>query len=711
MRRGALNSKYTIMRKMAAKIVLGLASGLAAVGSAGAQAQTAAAADPRLWLEDVAGDKPLAWVREHNKVTERELGGAAQEALRARLQTILDAKERIPYANKHGDYLYNFWRDAQHVRGIWRRTTLAEYRKDAPAWETVIDLDALARTENENWVWAGASCLEPRGDRCLVSLSRGGGDAQVVREFDLQDRAFVAGGFALPEAKSSIAWIDANTLFVGTDFGKDSMTTSGYPRIVKEWKRGQPLANARTVYEAGATDLAASASRDLTPGYEREFVTRQIDFYSSELFLREGGKLVKIDKPLDANAYAVRDQMLVELRSDWTVGGRSWPQGSLLAMDFARFMRGERDFQALFTPSSSTSLDGVTVTKNALLLTVLDKVKNRVVELRRVDKTWQRRDVAAPGIGTLGVSALDSIDSDQYFLTVTDFLNPTTLYLGDVGSDKRERMKAMPAYFDAKPYTVTQYEAKSKDGTLVPYFVVMDRKAKMDGKNPTVLYGYGGFEVSLKPSYSAVAGNAWLGKGGVYVLANIRGGGEFGPRWHQAALKENRQKAYDDFIAVAQDLIARKVTSPRHLGIMGGSNGGLLVGATLVQRPDLFNAVVCQVPLLDMQRYHKLLAGASWMGEYGDPDDPKQWEYISKYSPYQNVFKDKHYPRVLFTTSTRDDRVHPGHARKMAALMQEQGHDILYWENTEGGHGGAANNEQAARMWALTYSFLLKQLK
>lgn len=695
---------------MAAKVVIGLA----ALGAAGAQAQTPAAAapaDPRLWLEDVGGEKPLAWVREQNAVTERELGGAAQDALRARLQTILDAKERIPYVNKHGDYLYNFWRDARHVRGIWRRTTLLEYRKEAPNWETVIDLDALARSENENWVWAGASCLEPRGDRCLVSLSRGGGDAQVVREFDLKERAFVAQGFALPEAKSNVAWIDQDTLFVGTDFGKDSMTTSGYPRIVKEWKRGEPLANARTVYEAGATDLSASGSRDLTPGFERDFVSRQIDFYTSELFLREGGKLVKVDKPLDANAYAVRDQMLVELRSDWTVGGRTWPQGSLLAMDFKRFMRGERDFEALFTPSATTSLDGVAVTKNALLLTVLDKVKNRVVELRRVDRTWQRRDVAAPGIGSLGVSALDHIASDQYFLTVTDFLNPTTLYLGDVGNDKRERVKAMPAYFDAKPYTVAQYEAKSKDGTMVPYFVVMDRKAKMDGKNPTVLYGYGGFEVSLKPSYSAVAGNAWLSKGGVYVLANIRGGGEFGPRWHQAALKENRQKAYDDFIAVAEDLIKREVTSPRHLGIMGGSNGGLLVGATLVQRPDLFNAVVSQVPLLDMQRYHKLLAGASWMGEYGDPDDPKQWDYISKYSPYQNVFKDKHYPRVLFTTSTRDDRVHPGHARKMAALMQEQGHDILYWENTEGGHGGAANNEQAARMWALTYTFLLKQLK
>ena len=693
---------------MVAKAVLGLA----ALGAASAQAQAqGGGSDPHGWLEDVGGDRPLSWVRAHNDATERELGGAVHEALRARLQTILDARDRIPYAGKHGDYLYNFWRDAHHVRGIWRRTTLAEYRKEAPAWETVIDLDQLARDEHENWVWAGVSCLEPRGERCLVSLSRGGGDARVVREFDLKERAFVAGGFALPEAKSSIGWIDRDTIFVATDFGPGSMTSSGYARIVKEWKRGEPLANARTVFEAGATDLSASAWKDATPGFEREFVARQIDFYTGELFLREGGKLVRIDKPRDANAWAVRDQLLVALRSDWAVNGRSWPQGSLLAIDFAAFLRGERNFEALFTPSATTSLDGVAVTKNALLLTVLDKVKNRVVELRRDGKAWQRRDVAAPAIGTLAVSALDDVESDQYFLTVTDFLHPSTLYLGQVGADARERLKAMPAYFDASPYKVEQFEARSKDGTMVPYFVVMARKAKLDGKNPTVLYGYGGFEVSLKPSYSGMIGNAWLDQGGVYVLANIRGGGEFGPRWHQAALKGNRQKAYDDFIAVAQDLIKRKVTSPRHLGIMGGSNGGLLVGAALTQRPDLFNAVVCQVPLLDMRRYHQLLAGASWMGEYGDPDDPKQWEFIGKYSPYHNVFKDKHYPRVLFTTSTRDDRVHPGHARKMAALMQDQGHDVLYWENTEGGHAGAANNAQTARMWALTYTFLLKQLK
>jgi prolyl oligopeptidase len=667
--------------------------------------------DPHAWLENVDGEQPLAWVREHNARTEGALGGPAHDALRVRLQGILDARDRIPYPRLHGDHLYNFWRDADHERGIWRRTTPADYRKDAPHWETVLDIDALARAEGENWVWAGATCLEPRGTRCLVLLSRGGGDARVVREFDLETRAFVAGGFHLPESKGSVAWIDRDRLFVATDFGPGSMTDSGYPRIVKEWRRGTPLTEARLVFEAGSRDLSASARSDLTPGYERDFVTRQIGFYSSELFLRQGDRLIKIDKPLDANAFAVRDQLLVELRSDWTTGGRTWPRGALLAIDFALFMAGGRDFAALFTPTDATSLDGMAVTRSALILTILDKVKNRLVEWRRENGAWIRRDVATPGIGTLGVTGLDEIESDDYFLTVTDFLSPTTLYLGQLGLDARTRLKAMPAWFDAKPYTVSQFEARSKDGTLVPYFVVMERGAPFDGNNPTVLYGYGGFEVSLTPAYSGMLGAGWLEHGGVYVLANIRGGGEFGPRWHQAALKEHRQTAFDDFLAVAQDLVERKVTSARHLGIMGGSNGGLLVGAALTQRPDLFNAVVCQVPLLDMRRYHKLLAGASWMGEYGDPDDPKQWDYIGKYSPYHNVFQDKHYPTVLFTTSTRDDRVHPGHARKMAALMEAQGHRVLYWENTEGGHAGAANNTQQARMWALTYSFLLEQLK
>ncbi|WBS00872.1 prolyl oligopeptidase family serine peptidase [Pseudoduganella sp. SL102] len=668
--------------------------------------------DPHQWLEEVGGEAPLAWVRQQNDVALGELEARSHyPALHDRLKTIFNSHERIPFVRQHGEYLYNFWRDAGHVRGIWRRTTLDRYRQPDPQWETVLDLDRLAAEENENWVWSGVSSLYPKGERFLLSLSRGGGDAVVVREWDMPSRSFVADGFHLPEAKTDLAWIDADTLFVATDFGPGSMTTSGYARIVKEWRRGTPLSAARTVYEALPDDLGVGAWRDFTPGHEFQFVMRQIGFYSSELFLREGDRLTKVAKPDDASAYTVRDQLVIELRSAWNVAGREYPQGALLATDFRRFMAGERQFDVLFTPTPSTSLDGVASTRSALLLNVLDNVKNRLVELRHVDGQWQRRDVDAPAYGTLEVAPLDAIASDDYFLTVTDFLTPTTMYLAHAGSDERTPLKSLPGFFDASPYEVRQFQAPSKDGTLVPYFVVQRKDVKADGSNPTVLYGYGGFEVSLKPFYSGVTGEAWLRHGGVYVLANIRGGGEFGPRWHQAALKEHRQRAFDDFIAVAQDLIRRDVTSPRHLGIMGGSNGGLLVGAALTQRPDLFNAVVCQVPLLDMRRYSKLLAGASWMGEYGDPDDPEQWKFIADYSPYHNVFPDKHYPRVLFTTSTRDDRVHPGHARKMVAKMREQGHDVLYWENTEGGHAGAANNDQQAKMWALTYAFLLAQLK
>jgi len=668
--------------------------------------------DSYLWLEDVASERALGWVEERNGHSERELTAHPQyAALRTRLKDILDSKDRIPYAGKHGDFLYNFWRDADHERGIWRRTTLDEYREREPRWETVLDLDALARDEDENWVWAGASWLEPRGDRCLVSLSRGGGDAHVVREFDVTSLAFVADGFTVPEAKTSIGWIDRDTLFVATDFGAGSMTSSGYPRIVKEWKRGTPLDAATLVYEAEEDDLSASAWQDATPGFAHQFVQRQVDFYSSELFLRENGQLIPVPKPEDANAFTVRDQVVIELRSDWTIGARTYPQGALLAMDFRQFMDGAHDFAVLFEPTPTSSLDGLAATRNAILLTVLDNVKNRIVELRHTDDGWQRRDINAPRMGALGVSSVDEYETDQYFLTVTDFLTPSSLYLCDAGSDARTLLKSMPAFFDASPYVVTQFAAKSKDGVMVPYFVVRRQDAVLDGSNPTLLYGYGGFEVSLTPFYSGVTGAAWLDQGGVYVLANIRGGGEFGPRWHQGALKERRQHAFDDFIAVAQDLVRHRITSADHLGIMGGSNGGLLVGAVLTQRPELFKAVVCQVPLLDMRRYHQLLAGASWMGEYGDPDDPAQWAYIGKYSPYHNVHPGRSYPRVLFTTSTRDDRVHPGHARKMAARMQEQGHDVLYWENTEGGHAGAANNEQTATMWALTYAFLLIQLK
>ena len=671
-------------------------------------------ADPYLWLEEVDGERARDWVRAQNALAEGELEADPDfPALRTRLKGILDSTDKIPYPGCHASLLYNFWRDAVHVRGIWRRTTLEQYREAAPEWETVIDLDLLAQEEGENWVWGGATFLEPEGDRCMVSLSRGGGDARVLREFDLAARRFVDGGFVLPEAKSDVAWIDRDTLFVGTDFGPGSMTDSGYPRIVKRWRRGQALRDAATVYEARQSDLSASGWRDATPGFERDFVLRQIGFYSSELFVLRGEELVKLPKPEDANAFAVRSQVVIELRSDWEAGGRRYPQGALLACDFDAFLAGGQDFQLLFEPTPTSSLDGVTVTREALLLTLLDNVSNRLVELRFLEDRWQAREVGLSGSQAIDTWAFDSYNSNRYFLTVNGFLEPATLYLMEAGSDTRVALKSLPAFFDAAGLAVRQFTATSRDGTAVPYFAVMKEGTALDGSAPTVLYGYGGFEVSLKPSYGAISGAAWLEGGGVYVLANIRGGGEFGPRWHQAALKENRQRAFDDFIAVAEDLVARGITSPRHLGIMGGSNGGLLVGAVMVQRPELFGAVVCQVPLLDMRRYHRLLAGASWMGEYGDPDEPSEWEAIRRYSPYQNVgprAAAQAWPRVLFTTSTRDDRVHPGHARKMAARMREYGHDVLYWENTEGGHAGAADNAQIARMWALTWTFLRRQL-
>ncbi len=673
--------------------------------------QGTAASDPHAWLEDVGGAQALAWVGARNAHAQAELEALPRFApLRARLQGILDDPARIAYVTCHGGYYYNFWRDAGHERGIWRRTTPEQYLRDEPAWETVLDLDQLGRDENENWVWGGATWLPPAGQRCLLSLSRGGGDAHVVREFDAGARAFVAGGFALPEAKGGASWIDHDTLAVATDFGPGSMTSSGYPRLVKLWRRGTALDAARLLFEADPDDLSASAYKDFTPGYEHEFVERQRGFYTNELYLRDGDQLIKIDKPDDADAYTVRDQLLIELRSDWQVAGVTHPAGALLATGFSAFLDGARDFAVLFSPSATSSLESVTMTRGALLLNLLDKVRNRIVELRHADGQWQRREVTTPAFGALGVSAVDPYQSDQYFLTVSDFLTPTTLYLGQAGSDERAVCKAMPAFFDASAFTVAQHHARSRDGTAVPYFVVMANGTRLDGGNPTLLYGYGGFEIALTPYYSGVTGAAWLAPGGVYVLANIRGGGEFGPRWHQAALKQHRQRAYDDFIAVAEDLAARGIASARHLGIMGGSNGGLLVGAVMAQRPELFQAVVCQVPLLDMRRYHKLLAGASWMDEYGDPDLAEEWEFIGKYSPYHNIHADQTYPRVLFTTSTRDDRVHPAHARKMVALMQAQGHDVLYWENTEGGHAGAANNGQQARMWALTYAFLWAQL-
>jgi prolyl oligopeptidase len=675
-------------------------------------APAAAPADPFLWLEDVQSDRSLAWAREQNAVTQRELEASPDfKPIYDRLLAIYDSKARIPYVTKHGEFYYNFWRDARHVRGIWRRTTLAEFRKESPAWETVLDLDALASSEKENWVWKRTDWLRPGYERCFIQLSRGGGDAVVVREFDVPTKSFVkADAFHVPEAKTDVAWRDRDTLYVGTDFGPGTRTDSGYPRIVKEWRRGTPLASARTVFEGVATDVSVSASVSRRFGYHREFLRRSITFFSGETHLRVGDKFVKLDVPADARVGTFKEFITVTLRSAWTVGGRTYAAGALLSAPWERFLAGSRDFEVLFQPGPRTSLASFSATRQHIILNELDNVRSRLTVLTRDGTTWRRAPLPAPELGNVSASSVDE-DSDDYFLNVTGFLTPSSLYLGTLGSEKRELLKQLPSFFDATGLAVSQHEAVSKDGTRVPYFQVARADLKLDGSHPTLLYGYGGFEIAQRPNYGPANGSAWLERGGVYVLANIRGGGEFGPAWHQAALKENRQRAYDDFIAIGEDLIARRVTSTPHLGVMGGSNGGLLVGVMLTQRPDLFGAVVCQVPLLDMRRYNQLLAGASWMGEYGNPDVPAEWAYISRYSPYQNIRPGVKYPRVLFTTSTRDDRVHPGHARKMAAKLEAQKADVLYYENIEGGHGGAANNQQSAYMGALAYTFLLKQLK
>ncbi|RPD87654.1 prolyl oligopeptidase family serine peptidase [Luteimonas sp. 100069] len=692
---------------LAAAVAVGLSMGAAS-------AQEATMSDPRQWLEAVTDEKALDWVRAQNAKAEAELAATPEfKQLEADLLGIYDSDDKIPAVYKQGDWYYNFWRDRNHERGIWRRTTLEEYRKPQPKWETVLDLDALNKAEGENWVWHGASCLRPAYTRCLIALSRGGADADVTREFDVASKSWVDGGFFREEAKGALGWIDQDNVYVYTDFGDGSLTSSGYPRIVKQLARGQSMDQAKLVYEGKPDDMYIAAIHDDTPGFERDFVSRTLAFYNDELYLRGAdGQLTRIDAPNSANKSVHRDWLMLELREPWDVGGRTYPAGSLLATNFDAFMGGKREFDVLFEPTETTSLAGATWTRNHLVLNVLEDVKNKLTVLTPGANGWARSELAGvPELGTVAVSAVDSDESDAVWMTVTDYLTPSTLMLAEVGGNAApETLKTMPAFFDASTHEVEQHFATSKDGTRVPYFIVRPKDMKLDGSNPTLLYGYGGFEISLTPGYSGGVGKGWLEKGGVYAVANIRGGGEYGPRWHQAALKANRHKAYEDFAAVAQDMIDRKITSPAHLGIRGGSNGGLLTGNMLTQYPQLFGAVVIQVPLLDMQRYHKLLAGASWMAEYGNPDKPEEWEFIRTFSPYHLFDPAKDYPPTLILTSTRDDRVHPGHARKMHALMSEAGKDVRYYENIEGGHGGAANNRQQAHMDALYLTFLWQQL-
>ncbi|MBN1465690.1 S9 family peptidase [candidate division KSB1 bacterium] len=670
------------------------------------------AEDRHLWLEEIDSERALAWVNAQNQrsVTALQQHGEFQ-GLYNRILAVLDSEEKIASPTIIGDYIYNFWQDEAHARGIWRRIPFAGYFDESIDWETVLDLDELAQKEGLNWAYKGAAFLHPTFDLCMVNLSRGGGDAIECREFDLVKKEFVRDGFFLPQAKSDVAWIDRSTVLVATDFGAGTTTTSGYPRMAKIWRRGTSLAAAETLLQGQETDVRVEGFVIETP--ERAYVMafRAITFYTSQKFTLADGELVELPMPLDAQLVTIfKNQLLIELKSDWEVEGALYPAGSLLSIDYDRFLQGDRRFQTIYAPDARASLAQVATTQNYLLLNKLVNVKSELHRYALQDGAWISAPVHLPDHGAISVVATERF-SDRYFFQCADFIHPTTLYAVAGENQEMRVVKRLPHFFKSDHLQVEQYEVASKDGVLIPYFIVFDRETKLDGANPTLLYGYGGFEIPMQPSYDAVLGAAWLEKGGVYIRANIRGGGEFGPKWHRAALKENRQRAYDDFIAIAEDLIRRNITSPDHLGIMGGSNGGLLVGVAFTQRPDLFNAVVCSAPLLDMQRYSQLPPGASWMAEYGNPDIPEEWAYIKKYSPYQNLGKEKKYPQVLFTTTTRDDRVHPGHARKMAAKMEELGHPCYYFENTEGGHGAGVTNEQRAFMLAIEFAYLHERLK
>ena len=668
--------------------------------------------DPYLWLEDIHSPRAMDWVKAQNGKSTGILQADPdyQKDYNAILK-VMDATDRIPYGTFDHQYIFNFWQDAQHPKGIWRRTTIADYTNAEPHWETLLDVDQLAAAEKENWVWKGAETTTTL-EKALVSLSRGGGDAVVVREFDLGTRSFIANGFYLPEAKSSITYLDDDTVLFGTDFGPGSLTTSGYPRLVKLWKRGEPRETARTVFEGQAEDVSADPAVFCAATGTNALITRVITFYQQEYFyLLPNGAPMKLPLPPGADLKGIQNgNVIFTLRDDWTSPeGGLIKKGSLVAFPLIPFVKLKMlpTYAVLYTPDAQSSVDEVVTARDAVYAAINHNVTGSIHVFRAgADGAWTDTRLGLPAGGATSIVAANEWGPEMQF-GFESYLQPPTVY-ADSGDDTLTAIKSLPARFDAANLESQQFFATSKDGTQIPYTVT--RPKNLTGPAPTVLYGYGGFEISLTPKYAPNFGLLWLEKGGVWVVANIRGGGEYGPAWHQAALLEHRQKAYDDFQAVAEDLVTRGITTAKQLGIMGGSNGGLLVSANMVERPELFGAVVCQVPLIDMIRYTHIGAGASWSSEYGDPADPQARAWILKYSPYQNVKADQTYPPVLFITATSDDRVTPVHARKMAARMEAQGHEVLFYENTDGGHAAAANHKQSAEMWAQSFVYLKQKL-
>lgn len=709
------------MPSIARALLLGISLLLPATQPASAQPLSRSAprdtSDKFQWLEAMLGDSALAWVRTENAKTtavlekDRQYQGIYQAAL-----TMAQASDRLASVTFIGGRLYNFWSDATHVRGIWRSTTLASYRTAAPVWTTVLDLDALAKTEKANWVWHGADCGAPGETRCLISLSDGGEDASTVREFDLTAARFVSDGFTLPKGKQTMAWVSRDTLLVSREWQPGDLTTSGYPFIVKRMIRGQPLAQATEIFRGAASD-GGFGVQPVTlvdgPGHRMTAIIRPLTTFEAEHYLVRAQDVVRLDMPAKAQIVELFDgQAIVLLAEPWKLGTTTMAAGALAAFDLARAARTPSALSpvAVYTPGARESVSGAVGTRNALLVGVDRNVQGTVQRFTRSPRgAWTHRAVALPANVSTSVISADR-QSAKAFIGVTGYLTPSSIWLADATTAIARPVKSLRPRFDASRAVVEQLEATSKDGTKVPYFLVHPASMPRDGSNPTILYAYGGFGVSLPPRYDEVAGKLWVERGGVYVVANLRGGGEFGPAWHDAGLTTKRQVIYDDFAAVAQDLIARKITSPRRLGIRGGSNGGLLTGVAMTQHPELFNAVDIAVPLLDMLRFEQIQAGASWVGEYGSVSRPDERAFLASISPFHNLRPGVSYPTPLIWTTTKDDRVGPQHARKFAAKMADLGMPYLFYEVTEGGHGSGANAEQQARTTALEYTYFVRQL-
>jgi prolyl oligopeptidase len=667
------------------------------------------------WLEDIDGEMSMEWVIEKNKVTDDKLKSQElYKSLYDQALTVLNNKSRLPAVTQSGKWIYNFWQDEKHPRGIYRKTTIKRFKRSRPKWSTVLDMDKYSQSQGENYDFHGLSCLPPEDNDCLVFLSLGGGDAIVVREFDLEKKKFIKGGFSVPLAKTQVTWIDKDNIYVGTDFGKNSLSKAGYPKTIKKWHRGTPLSQAETVYQAGDESMSVNASRLNINDSFVDLINENTSFWSNDKYQIINNETVKLNLPASALVIgAYNNKLVVSLKKDWSIDNQNFIQGEVLLVDI-KLLKGEGGkIESVIKPDNNTVIENVDITKQGLLITILEDVKAKLCRYQQQDDgKWQITNIPFPDNGAINISSVDA-STGNFFVEYESFITPPSLYYVKSDDLRPELIKQQSESFDGSQFIVIQNFAISTDGTRVPYFVVMNKNTQFNGKNPTHIFSYGGFRNTLSPSYSGsyealsgAYGKLWLERGGVFVLANIRGGGEYGPSWHEAALLKNRHKAFEDFESVAKDLFAKKITSAKHLGIEGRSNGGLLVTATMTRHPELYAAVVCGAPLIDMKRYSKLLAGASWMAEYGDPDDAEMWDYIKTYSPYQNVERGIKYPPIFFYTSTRDDRVHPGHARKMAAKLIDYGNSVDYYENIEGGHHGFSTNEQLAHRLALSYSHL-----